>query len=70
MKDPSLQIDPYLFEKHFEEFIRFAEEKASVKFMSFSSHPYTEYHEGYKYDLGFKLQVQHHLVRKTPFQVF
>ncbi len=51
MKDPNLQIDPYLFEKHFEEFICFAEEKASVKFMSFSSHPYTEYHEGYKYDI-------------------
>ena len=47
--NPNLQIDPYLFEKHFEEFIHFVEEKSSVKFISFTSHPYTEFHEGYKY---------------------
>lgn len=49
--NPNLQIDPYLFEKHFEEFVRFVEGKSSVKFISFTSHPYTEYHEGYKYDI-------------------
>jgi len=51
MKDPKLQIDPYLFERHFEEFVRFVEEKSTVKFIDFSSHPYTEFHEGYKYDI-------------------
>lgn len=45
------RIDPYLFERQFEAFKMFVEEQAVVPFVSFASHPYTEEHEGYKYEI-------------------
>ena len=44
-------IDPYLFEKQFEAFQKFVEEKSNVPFVSFSSNPYTDEQEGYKYEI-------------------
>ena len=44
-------IDPYLFEKQFEAFQKFVEEKSSVPFVSFASNPYTDEQEGYKYEI-------------------
>ena len=44
-------IDPYLFEKQFEAFQRFIEEQSSISFVSFSSHPFTDEQEGYKYEI-------------------
>ena len=44
-------IDPYLFEKQFEAFQRFVEEQSNISFVSFSSHPYTDEQEGYKYEI-------------------
>ena len=44
-------IDPYLFEKQLEAFRSFVEEKSSVPFVSFKSHPYIDEQEGYKYDI-------------------
>ncbi len=44
-------IDPYLFEKQLEAFKIFVEEKSNIKFVSFSSNPYTEDQEGYKYTI-------------------
>ena len=51
MTNKKPQIDPYLFDKHYEGFINFVEEKVNVNFVTFSSHPYTEEHEGYKYEI-------------------
>ncbi len=45
------RIDPYLFERQFEAFRVFVEEKSGVPFASFVSHPYTEEQEGYKYEI-------------------
>ena len=45
------RIDPYLFERQFEAFRVFVEEQTNVPFKSFASHPYTEKHEGYKYEI-------------------
>jgi hypothetical protein len=42
MKDIEPTIDPYLFEKQFEAFKAFAEEKSGVPFLSFASNPYTD----------------------------
>lgn len=44
-------IDPYLFEKQFEAFQKYVEEQSNIPFVSFSSHPYTDEQEGYKYDI-------------------
>jgi predicted restriction endonuclease len=44
-------IDPYLFEKQFEAFQKFVEEKSNVPFVSFASNPYTDEQEGYKYEI-------------------
>ena len=44
-------IDPYLFEKQFEAFQKFVEEKSNVPFVSFASNPYTYEQEGYKYEI-------------------
>ncbi|SLJ83687.1 HNH endonuclease [Psychrobacter sp. DAB_AL43B] len=44
-------IDPYLFEKQYEAFTKFVEEKSGVPFVSFASHPYTDEQEGYKYQI-------------------
>jgi predicted restriction endonuclease len=44
-------IDPYLFERQLEAFRTFVEEHSGVPFVSFSSNPYTEKHEGYKYEV-------------------
>ena len=44
-------IDPYIFEKQYEAFKRFVEEKTNVPFVSFASHPYTDEQEGYKYQI-------------------
>jgi predicted restriction endonuclease len=44
-------IDPYLFEKQFEAFIKFIEDQSSVPFVSFASNPYTDEQEGYKYEI-------------------
>lgn len=46
-----LQIDPYLFEKQFEAFKVFVEEQSNIPFVSFSSNPYTDEQEGYKYEI-------------------
>jgi len=45
------QIDPYLFEMQFKAFCKFVEEKSGIPFSSFPSNPYTEKHEGYKYEI-------------------
>lgn len=44
-------IDPYLFEKQFEAFKKFVEDKSKVSFVSFASNPYTDDQEGYKYKI-------------------
>lgn len=44
-------IDPYLFEKQFEAFKEFVEEKSNASFISFASNPYTDKQEGYKYEI-------------------
>lgn len=44
-------INPYLFQRQFEAFKAFIEEKSGVAFVSFASNPYTEKQEGYKYDI-------------------
>lgn len=44
-------IDPYLFEKQYDAFIRFVGEKSNIPFVSFASHPYTDQQEGYKYQI-------------------
>lgn len=44
-------INPYLFEKQFEAFKKYVEEKAAVPFTSFTSNPYTYKQEGYKYEI-------------------
>lgn len=46
-----MQIDPYLFKRQLEAFRAFVEEHERVPFVSFSSHPYTEKEEGYKYEV-------------------
>ncbi len=51
MQELTVNIDPYLFEKHFEAFQKFVEEQSNVKFVSFASHPYTDEQEGYKYKI-------------------
>lgn len=51
MEHTNAKIDPYLFERQFEAFRVFVEEKSRVPFVSFASHPYTEEQEGYKYDI-------------------
>lgn len=45
------KIDPYLFEKQFEAFKIFVEEQSNIPFVSFSSNPYTDQQEGYKYEI-------------------
>lgn len=42
-------VDPYLFEKQFDAFRRFIEQRDGVPFVSFSSSPYLDGEEGYKY---------------------
>lgn len=42
-------IDPYLFKQQLEAFKSFVKEQSNLPFVSFSSHPYTEAQEGYKY---------------------
>ncbi len=42
------RINPYLFEKQFEAFQKFVEEKSNMRFISFTSNPYTYKQEGYK----------------------
>lgn len=49
MPDDKPHINPYLFERQFEAFKSFVEEKSGVTFVSFASNPYTEEQEGYKY---------------------
>src|SRR5262245_22750445 len=44
-------IDPYLFERQLGAFRAFVEEHSRVPFVSFSSNPYTEEQEGYKYEI-------------------
>ena len=44
-------INPYLFEKQYDAFIKFVEEKSNIAFVSFASHPYTDQQEGYKYQI-------------------
>ena len=44
-------INPYLFEKQYDAFIRFVGEKSNIPFVSFASHPYTDQQEGYKYQI-------------------
>lgn len=44
-------IDPYLFQRQFEAFKTFVEEKSGIGFVSFASNPYTEKQEGYKYEI-------------------
>ena len=51
MQELTVNIDLYLFEKHFEAFQKFVEEQSNVKFVSFASHPYTDEQEGYKYKI-------------------
>jgi len=58
MEPSNTHIDPYLFEKQFEAFKLFVEDKSGVSFVSFASNPYTEDQESYKYQI-------HHLARKA-----
>lgn len=51
METDKPQIDPYLFEQQFEAFKSFVTEKSGISFVSFSSNPYTEKQEGYKYNI-------------------
>lgn len=51
METTNPTIDPYLFEKQFEAFKNFVEEQSIVPFVSFSSNPYTDEQEGYKYEI-------------------
>ena len=44
-------IDPYLFQRQLEAFKAFVEGESGVAFVSFSSNPYTEKQEGYKYKI-------------------
>lgn len=44
-------IDPFLFEMHFDVFVRFVEYKGNEILVSFSSHPYIKEEEGYKYEI-------------------
>lgn len=46
-----LKINPYLFEKQFDAFKAFVEEKCAVPFTSFSSNPYVYEQEGYKNEI-------------------
>ena len=41
-------IDPYLFEKHLDAFLKFVERKSGMHFESFASNPYIRQEEGYK----------------------
>ena len=51
MESITSNIDPYLFEKQYEAFKNFVEERSNVPFISFASHPYTDEQEGYKYQI-------------------
>ncbi len=51
MESITSNIDPYLFEKHFDAFQDFVEGESKVPFVSFASHPYTDEQEGYKYKI-------------------
>ena len=44
-------IDPYLFERQLEAFKAFVKEKSGITFRTFTSNPYTQKHEGYKYEI-------------------
>jgi predicted restriction endonuclease len=44
-------IDPYLFQRQFDAFRAFVEDKSGIPFVSFASNPYTEKEEGYKYEI-------------------
>jgi predicted restriction endonuclease len=46
-----IHIDPYLFDCQLKAFRDFVGEKSNVPFVSFSSNPYTEKQEGYKYEI-------------------
>ena len=45
-------IDPYLFEKHLDAFVKFVERKSGMHFESFPSNPYTRREEGYKLEVN------------------
>lgn len=45
------RIDPYLFDRQFQAFSRFVEEKSGVAFVSFAGNPYIDQEEGYKYSI-------------------
>lgn len=51
MKTVTPIVNPYLFEKQYDAFVKFVEEKSNIPFMSFASHPYTGQQEGYKYQI-------------------
>ena len=51
MADGEAYIDPYLFQRQFEAFRTFVEEKVGIAFISFASNPFTEKEEGYKYEI-------------------
>lgn len=44
-------INPYLFQRQFEAFRIFVEERSGVALVSFTRNPYIENHEGYKYEI-------------------
>jgi len=45
------RIDPYLFESHLRMFRAFVKKQSGIPFKSFSSHPYTDEQESYKYKI-------------------
>ena len=45
-------IDPYLFEKHWDAFLKFIERKSTMHFESFASNPYIHREEGYKLEVN------------------
>ena len=45
-------IDPYLFEKHLDAFLKFVERKCGMHFESFASNPYIRREEGYKLEVS------------------
>ena len=49
MPADSPHIDPYLFQEQLKAFRSFVRDKSGTTFVSFSSNPYTEEQEGYKY---------------------
>ena len=45
-------INPYLFQRQFEAFRVFVEERSSVALVSFTQNPYIGNHEAYKYQIN------------------